>query len=262
MNQPSYIFDAGSATHQGNVRSRNEDAFLVRTDVGLWAVADGMGGHDSGDLASQLIIKALDSVSSTSSAVELLEETESRVFDANRQIMEISRQRGAGVIGSTVAILLISEDHYACIWAGDSRLYLVNGEAIRQISRDHTEVQEMLASGAVTAEEARHWPQNVITRAVGVHDDPELEIITGALEKSYIFVLCSDGLTKHVSDEEIRRYASAGDAQSSSSALVQLALQRGGLDNVTVVVVRPMDKTMFQESTATETEMPIADIWE
>jgi serine/threonine protein phosphatase PrpC len=262
MNRPSYIFDAGSATHPGKVRSRNEDAHLVRTDVGLWAVADGMGGHDLGDLASQLIIEALDRISSTTSAVQLLEETESRVFEANRQIMEISRQRGAGVIGSTVAILLISEDHYACIWAGDSRLYLVDGEAIRQISRDHTEVEEMLASGAVTVEEAKHWPQNVITRAVGVHENPELEIIAGALEVSYIFVLCSDGLTKHVSDEEIRQYASTGDAQSACSALVELALQRGGHDNVTVVVVRPMDRTRFQESTAAETEVPTADIWE
>jgi protein phosphatase len=261
MDRSGYIFDAGSATHPGKVRSRNEDAHLVRADVGLWAVADGMGGHDSGDLASQLIIKTLDGITSATSAVQLLDETESRILEANRQIIEISRQRGGGVIGSTIAILLIFEDHYACLWAGDSRLYLVNHEVIRQVSRDHTEVEEMLANGAVTAEEASHWPQNVITRAVGVHENPELEIVTGALKDSDMFVLCSDGLTRHVSDEEIRRYVSAGDAQSSSSALVELAVQRGGLDNITVVVVRPMARRVAGEHTAAVTELPTPHIW-
>ena len=261
MDRSSYIFDAGSATHPGRVRSRNEDAHLVRADVGLWAVADGMGGHEAGDLASQLIIQALDGISSTISAVQLLEETENRIFQVNRQIIEIGNRRGGGVIGSTVAILLISKDHYACIWAGDSRLYLVDHEAIRQVSRDHTEVEEILASGVVTAEEARHWPQNVITRAVGVHDNLELEIVTGALEKSNIFVLCSDGLTKHVSDDEIRRYVSTGDAQSSCSELVELAVQRGGYDNITVVVVRLKGEGTSVEDRA-DTELPATDIWE
>src|SRR5207248_1027329 len=109
MKQPLFTFDAGSATHPGNVRTRNEDSHLVRSDAGLWAVADGMGGHEAGDLASQLIVQALDTIVATSSANELLEETERRISFANRQIIEISRQRGGSVIGSTIAILLISE---------------------------------------------------------------------------------------------------------------------------------------------------------
>ncbi|MGH6704675.1 MAG: PP2C family protein-serine/threonine phosphatase, partial [Bradyrhizobium sp.] len=124
MNQSLFTFDAGSATHRGKVRARNEDSHLVRTDAGLWAIADGMGGHEAGDVASQLIVKALDTIVASGSAIELLAETESRILVANRQIIELSRQRGGAVIGSTVAILLISEDHYACLWAGDSRLYL------------------------------------------------------------------------------------------------------------------------------------------
>jgi protein phosphatase len=236
----------------------------VRADAGLWAVADGMGGHEAGDLASQLIVKALDGVPETSSAVELLEATESRLFLANQSIIEISRQRGGAVIGSTVAILLISEDHYACIWAGDSRLYLISRSTIRQISRDHTEVEEMLASGAVTAEEAKHWPHNVITKAIGVHDNPELEIVTGAFEDNDVFVLCSDGLTKHVSDEEIRQQASARSAQGSCDALVALAIERGGHDNVTVIVVRPMRKESGreQDDPAALATHPKTDIWE
>jgi protein phosphatase len=264
MSRSSYIFDAGSATHPGKVRSRNEDAHLLRTDAGLWAVADGMGGHEAGDLASQLIVTALGDIAETSSAVQLLEETESRILLANQQIMDISRQRGGTVIGSTVAILLISEDHYACLWAGDSRLYLASHNAIRQVSRDHTEVEELLASGTVTAEEARHWPQNVITKAIGVQDIPELEIVTGAFEEADTFVLCSDGLTKHVSDDEILKHVCDRDAQTSASELVELALKRGGVDNVTVVVVRPIRHDSSIESTnpALAAERPETDIWE
>src|SRR5260370_5485108 len=107
-------FDVSSVTHAGKVRVRNEDSCLVRTDAGLWAVADGMGGHEAGDVASQLIVSALDTISAASSAMRLLEETESRIYLANRQIVEMGRLRGGAVIGSTVAILLISEDHYAC----------------------------------------------------------------------------------------------------------------------------------------------------
>jgi serine/threonine protein phosphatase PrpC len=257
-----YIFDTGSATHSGQVRSRNEDSHLLRPDAGLWAVADGMGGHEAGDLASQLIVKALDGISEQDSAAKLLEETKSRIFLANQQIIDISRQRGGAVIGSTVAVLLISEDHYACLWAGDSRLYLVTRNTITQISRDHTEVEEMLASRAVSMEEARHWPQNVITKAVGVWENPELEIVTGAFEDSDIFILCSDGLTKHVSDDEIMQYVSCRDAQAACSALVDLALDRGGVDNVTVVVVRPIRKQTAGEHGVAADEPPSPDIWE
>jgi serine/threonine protein phosphatase PrpC len=265
MNQSAFTFDAGSATHPGKVRSRNEDSHLMRTDAGLWAVADGMGGHEAGDVASQLIVSALDTIPSVASANRLLEETESRVFLANRQIIEMSRQRGGSIIGSTVAILLISEDHYACVWAGDSRLYLARRDTIRQVSRDHTEIEEMLASGAVTAEEAKNWPNNVITRAVGVQDNPELEIVTGAFEDCDIFVLCSDGLTRHVADNEILDCVSNHDAQTSSAALVHLALDRGGLDNVTVVVVRPTRQQPRKERTvpaAILQDPPATDVWE
>jgi protein phosphatase len=235
----------------------------VRTEAGLWAVADGMGGHEAGDLASQLIVKALHRVPETQSAVELLEATENRLFVANQEIIEISRQRGGAIMGSTVAILLISEDHYACIWAGDSRLYLISHNTIRQLSRDHTEVEEMLANGVVTPDEAKHWPQNVITKAIGVHDNPELEIVTGAFDDNAVFVLCSDGLTKHVSDDEIRTHAWAHSAQESCDRLVALAVDRGGYDNVTVVVVRSMRKTLDEDGgPASLAEPPNTDIWE
>src|SRR3954452_3028618 len=108
MNQSLFTFDAGSMTHPGKVRPRNEDSHLVRADAGLWAVADGMGGHEAGDVASQFIVGALDTIAATGSAAELLQEAETRILLANRQIIELSRRRGGGVVGSTVATLLIS----------------------------------------------------------------------------------------------------------------------------------------------------------
>jgi serine/threonine protein phosphatase PrpC len=261
----SFIFDAASATHPGNVRPRNEDSYLIRTDAGLWAVADGMGGHEAGDVASQLVVSALDTITTVNSAMELLEATQSRVLLANHQIFEISHQRGGAVIGSTVVVLLISEDKFACVWAGDSRLYLARRDTIKQVSRDHTEVEELLASGALSAEEVKNWPNNIITRAVGVQDDPELEIVTGEFEDCDVFVLCSDGLTRHVEDKEILECVSSQDAQTSCAALVRLAIERGGLDNVTVIVVRPRRQPSKKERTipaAILQGQPASVVWE
>lgn len=232
------MLDVGSATHVGKVRQRNEDSYLVRTDIGLWVVADGMGGHEAGDVASQLVVRSLNSIDEVSSPAGLLEQCEKLLFSANQDIVAMSRARRGATIGTTVAILLIREAHFACIWAGDSRVYLIKNGAIRQISRDHTEVEELIAAGTLSRAEAESLPNNVITRAVGVTENVELEVITGAVDSGDIFVVCSDGLTKHLNDEEICRYAVARNAQASCDAMVALALERGGLDNVTAVVVR------------------------
>ena len=237
----------------------------MRADAGLWAVADGMGGHEAGDVASHLVVSALDTITTVGSAMELLEATQSRVLVANHQIFEISHQRGGAVIGSTVVILLISEDKFACVWAGDSRLYMVKHDGIKQISRDHTEIEELIASGALSTEEVKNWPNNVITRAVGVHDNPQLEIVTGEFDDCDVFVLCSDGLTRHVEDKEILECVSSHDAQTSSAALVRLALERGGLDNVTVIVVRPRRQSSKKERTVPTAILqgsPASDAWE
>ena len=118
------------------------------------------------------------------------------------------------------------------------------------------------ASRAVSMEESRHWPQNVITKAVGVWEKPGLEIVTGAFEESDIFILCSDGLTKHVSDHEIMQYVSCCGAQAACSALVDLALERGGIDNVTVIVVRPVRKQTAGQHALAADEPPSPNIWE
>ena len=233
------IYDTGAATHVGNVRQRNEDSYLTRPEAGIWAVADGMGGHESGDLASQTVIAALQAITPPNSASDLLSRCEEGVAVANGQLKEISRERGGDVIGATLAVLLAFDGYYACVWSGDSRIYVVRAGEIVQLSRDHTEVQELLINGVITAEEAKTWPgSNVITRAIGVYDEPELEITSGPLQAGDLFIICSDGLTRHVEDIEIRDSVSTKLPQPACDDLIALALERGGLDNVTVVVTR------------------------
>jgi protein phosphatase len=210
----------------------------MRTDAGFWAVADGMGGHEAGDLASRILVESLDAIERPEAALDLLEQCEAQIFRANQRIMELSRARDGATIGTTAAVLLVRDEHYACIWAGDSRIYLIKGGVIRQLSRDHTEVEELVKAGTLTREDAENWPSNVITRAVGVAEELELDVVTGPADPGDIFVLCSDGLTKHLRDEEILECAAGRNTQASCEVMLELALARGGLDNVTIIVVR------------------------
>jgi len=145
MDMAQLGFDVSSVTHAGKVRERNEDSCLVRTDTGLWAVADGMGGHEAGDLASRILVESLDAIGQPEAALDLLEQCEAQIFHANQQIMDLSRARNGAIIGTTAAVLLVRDRHYACVWAGDSRIYLISGGGIKQLSRDHTEVEELVA---------------------------------------------------------------------------------------------------------------------
>jgi serine/threonine protein phosphatase PrpC len=233
-----FLFDIGSVTHAGRVRTRNEDSCLVRTEVGLWAVADGMGGHEAGDLASRIVVQSLDSIGAPDSAADLLAQCEERLFSANQQILALSQARQGATVGSTAAVLLVRDGYYACIWAGDSRVYLIDRSGINQVSHDHSELEELIAGGALSREDVKDWPSNTITRAVGVAADPEFEVVTGQAEPEDVFVICSDGLTRHLQDDEILQYAASRPAQAACDDMLALALDRGGLDNVTIVIVR------------------------
>jgi serine/threonine protein phosphatase PrpC len=231
-------FTSGWASDKGLVREENEDACLVAPDVGLWAVADGMGGHEDGRFASETTIAELRKITAASSAIELRQRCEDAIVSANDLVRERSVKRGT-IVGSTLAALLIFDEHYACIWSGDSRIYRIRGGAVDALTRDHTEIEELLAQGIVTEAEAQRWPRrNVITRAIGVADVPAPEITSGAITDGDTFLLCSDGLTTHVSAEEIAVVASGASPQQTCDRLLQATLDRGATDNVTIVVIR------------------------
>ncbi len=231
--------ESGAVSHVGCVRKANEDRFLVAPALGVYAVADGMGGHDSGALASATVVESLASIGPAVSAADLLARLEDRVWRANAALQEIVAKTGR-ILGSTVAILLVFDDHFACVWAGDSRIYRIRQKTIVQLSRDHTEVQDLVERGVLTRDEARTWPRrNVITRAVGVSPDLELELEHGEINIGDTFVICSDGLTGHVTDSEILAEARSDlSPQAVCDALLALTLGRGASDNVTIVVVR------------------------
>lgn len=231
--------ETGAATDVGKVRQHNEDSFLVATKSGVWAVADGMGGHAAGDLASRIAVEELGRIAVPSSAAELLANCEAHMLSANSRLQAIARERGGITIGTTVAVLLVHQKFYACVWSGDSRIYRIRNRSIEQMSTDHTEVQLLVSQGRITAAEARTWPRrNIITRAIGVFDSPELEMVSGVVEPGDIFVICSDGLTTHVEDHEILAIAAHNPPQRACDLLVALTLDRGATDNVTVVTVR------------------------
>ena len=233
-----FIFKTATASHVGKVREVNEDSLLARPEVGIWVVADGMGGHDGGDVASGAAVAALETIDAPDSAAELLTRFEDRMIRVNADLRALARSRGAQVVGTTVAAILIHGAHYACVWCGDSRAYLLRDGALTQISRDHSEVQDLVDRGILEPREAKRWPRrNVITRALGVADVAELEIGDGPIMDGDRFLLCSDGLTNHVDDSEIAALLGADEPQKVCGRLISLTLQRGASDNVSIIVV-------------------------
>ena len=228
-------------THPGMKRSHNEDAFVNRPDLGLWAVADGAGGHAAGEVASSMIAEALEAIPPGLSASELLAEVRLRIRSTHNALRVEAARRGANVIvASTVVIMLARNDHFACLWAGDSRAYLLRTGELRQITRDHSLVQELVDSGVIRADEAEGHPRaNVITRAVGADLDAEFDLdkVSDRLLPGDRFLLCSDGLCKTLQAEELASILGTDAGVPPPQALVAAALTMNASDNVTAVTV-------------------------
>lgn len=235
---PGFRFASAAATHVGKVRKVNEDAYLERPDLGLWAVADGVGGASAGDRASGLVVEALGRVRQPTAAAAFLAEVRDKLQQVNGQLQHEAQACGR-LSASTVVALLVFGQHFACTWAGDSRLYVLRDYRLHQVSRDHSEVQELVDQGVLTAEQARSHPRaNVVTRAVGAHEKLVLDMMQDRVRHDDVFLLCSDGLTKMLEDGEIAAILSDRPVEMSVEMLVDAALKRGATDNVTVVGVQ------------------------
>ena len=227
-------------TDAGAMRKHNEDNLLSLPDLGLWAVADGAGGHESGELASGMIVEALGRLPPQLSGTELLAQIRVTIEHVHASLRDEAARRGGEVmIASTLVALIIRDRHFACLWAGDSRVYLLRGGVLQQISRDHSLVQELVDAGNLAPEDAeRHPHANVITRAVGSDCDRlELDKTIGQTEPGDRFLLCSDGLSKTLSNEEITSLLGAPDGVPPTELLIAAALAHRVKDNVTAVVV-------------------------
>lgn len=224
-------------TNVGTVRKNNEDAFLHRPDLGVWAVADGMGGHAAGDVASGMVVEQLAQLPQNGSLNELIDAAEDRLLEVNRKLLTLALDQKEHTIGSTAVVLVARGRLAACLWAGDSRLYRIRGKQIEQLSQDHAMVEDLIASGMLSREEAAGHPQaNRITRAIGAMPGLFVDIELFAPKADDIYLLCSDGLYKEMSDEDIARTLK-GDEQAVDK-LIELALARHARDNVTVVAVK------------------------
>jgi len=226
----------GAATDVGLVRDNNEDAFLSRPDIGLWVVADGMGGHEAGEEASRITKEYIERAVLNGSSLRLA------ISQAHHEVMRYAAQHPekAGM-GTTVVALRTHGMEYEVEWVGDSRAYLWTKGDLYRLSRDHSLVQSLVDSGALTPAEAVNHPQkNVIIQSIGVTNLPDVRVdqVSGVWEPGQRILLCSDGLSDLVSEQDIADIlAQEGDEQTLANRLMQAALDRGGTDNVTVLVI-------------------------
>ncbi|MFT3805364.1 PP2C family protein-serine/threonine phosphatase [Arenimonas sp.] len=231
------MIEFGHLSHVGLRRELNEDTYYGDTELGLWLVADGMGGHEFGEVASAL---ARDTVVREVKSGRTLVDS---IRSADEEIIRQSRRRAEGLpMGTTMVALRTNDNRFELAWVGDSRAYLWNGQ-LRQLSSDHSYVQELIDQGAITPEQARTHPhRNVVTQALGVTDPESLKVetISGELRPGFQILLCSDGLTEEVDDATIGSLLSQPElsAQECVDHLVSAALDGGGSDNVTVVLLR------------------------
>jgi protein phosphatase len=225
-------------THTGNVRERNEDAFLTCDNQSLWAVADGMGGHDAGDVASQMIVQHLKNYHATPLLGRNVRQVSQLLQSVNKLLIQKAASVKDSIIGSTVCVLLVHRQHCVFLWAGDSRIYRLRNGRFQQVTQDHSEAEELIEKGA-TIEEVSYLPNSeAITRAVGSDISLNLEIKMQAFERGDIYLLCSDGLYKELSEPEIADEVSAYSLSEGVNKLLDTALQRRGRDNITIVEVQ------------------------
>lgn len=224
----------GARTDPGQ-RPNNQDAYGHR--AGLFLVADGMGGHRGGDVASRL---AVERILAYAEGLDPLTELRAGFEAANRSIREHAQANAdCDGMGTTVAALIMTPDRAHLAHIGDSRIYRLRGREMAPLTRDHSLVEELVRQGSLSVEEARSHPQrNVVTRALGTTDAPRIEYAEVDLEAGDLFLLCTDGLTSEATDEEIAAVlAGPGDPQFKADRLAELAKELGGSDNITVIVV-------------------------
>lgn len=236
----SNSWESAAETHPGKVRSRNEDHYFSGDEDGVWVVADGMGGHSAGDVASQMVcdeIREIDLPSDLEAAITQVREAIVRV---NHRLQTI-RQRDPleRVMGSTVTVMVARAEKMAVLWAGDSRIYRLRDGELARLTEDHSRVAELVSAGQLSEEEAESHPEaNVITRAVGAHTEIDVDAKILEAQPGDRFVLCSDGLYREITEDQLAEAmaptSSVGDA---SGKLLEMVLDGEARDNVTLVTV-------------------------
>jgi serine/threonine protein phosphatase PrpC len=248
-------------TDIGRKRQRNEDSYLVNDKIGLYIVADGMGGHAGGEFASKIavstveeIIRGEDRVKSNVPANTYLDGNQSAEGLEQDRLKDAINRAGNMIVrrafedpelkgmGTTSTVMFVSEDKAYIAHVGDSRAYCIRNGEIIQITEDHSLVHEQLKSGLITEEEAKtHQLKNIITRSVGVQEEVEVDTVVWKIQSGDGYLLCSDGLSNMVQDEEMQEIVTKFEVEQAARELVDLANSRGGEDNITLILLKVFD---------------------
>jgi len=233
-------FECVSKTDVGLRRKVNEDSLLVRTERGLWAVADGMGGHDAGDVASSKVTESLLELPEANDLDQLVENAVAALKRVNQDLILLAgASESEKSIGSTVVGLAIADGQFRCFWAGDSRGYRIRDRQIVQLTRDHSLVQDLVDSGMLQPDEAVDHPNsNIITRAVGVAEELRVDTVSGDVQRGDQFFLATDGVTRLISDEELAAELSSNPPAFAARKLIETVLARGAPDNASLIITK------------------------
>jgi protein phosphatase len=227
--------------HRGTERTRNEDAVLACPEAGLWAVADGMGGHQAGDFASQCLIEYLSEACAYYKGNALVHKVQDFITQAHLAIYKHSLQlAGKPMIGSTIVTLVLEADNFHCFWSGDSRCYLLRNQKLTLLTEDHTEAQTLMASGGHSGltQTEKISAENTLVHAIGIDNEaPHIDYVSGYLYENDRFLLCSDGINKIYNDYELTARMQMGDAELINQLMLSDALNSGAPDNLSSVIV-------------------------
>jgi serine/threonine protein phosphatase PrpC len=237
--------DWRAGTDVGAVRQINEDSYSALPERGIWAVADGMGGHAHGDWASTQIAQALDAIEPRDDFETLVDAAAQAIHSANAVVCAEASSKDQRM-GSTVVALVIRNRRFGVLWAGDSRIYLVRGGQLLQMTRDHTMVQDMVDRGLISEDEAHGHPMgHVLARAVGVEQTLQLDAVVDDVHPGDTFLLCSDGVYGMVPDAELLEIIMQTEVDRLPEVLIARCLERNAPDNVTAIVVRALEPTLL-----------------
>lgn len=235
-----FSFTSVENTHQGNVRTLNEDSILSRPEAGLWVVADGMGGHEAGEVASQMLVEDLKALPHRAYVSDFVDDVEDILLLVNQKLRTHSIENLNGsTVGSTVACLILSGAIGVVLWVGDSRLYRFRHGQLEQLTKDHSEVQAQIDRGILSEEQAENSSiKNMLSRAIGAFDKVDVDVNVFPINTDDLFLLCSDGLYNELSAKTLEKILASGSLTKISDKLMSECLSNEAKDNVSFIVVK------------------------